>query len=169
MTRSSFPTTVKVVLGESAVASLAASGAVLLEWPVWAMFIGWISYFTRGVTARHGLVNLACVAGGMAVGVLAAVAMAELSPLLGTLTTGAVVFAVATVVLPMRHVPVFNNLLGFFLGLVGWFAAHQPPSMEAWLTLAGSAALGATAAWFASRLHHHIAATAPHRHGSAAA
>jgi hypothetical protein len=169
MTRSLFPLPLKIVLGESAVASLAASGAVLLEWPVWAMFIGWISYFTRGVTARHGLVNLVCVLGGMALGVLAAMMMGALAPLLGALTTGAVVFLVAMVVLPMQHVPVFNNLLGFFLGLVGWFAAHPSPSMEAWLPLAGAATLGAMAAWLASRLHHRITATASLRNGSAAA
>lgn len=58
----------KVVLGESAVASTAATLVLLLELPVWAMFVGWIAFFTRGLNVRSGLINLLCVLIGMALG-----------------------------------------------------------------------------------------------------
>ena len=60
------------------------------------MFIGWIAFFTRGVTARHGLINLACVLAGLAIGMLAGAAGAAL------------------VVLSLGLLPEFNNLFGFF-------------------------------------------------------
>jgi hypothetical protein len=58
----SIATELKITVGESIVATLAATvSALVLEVPVWAMFVGWISYFTRGVNPRQGMVNLACV------------------------------------------------------------------------------------------------------------
>lgn len=49
----------QIVVGESVVASSAATlSAVAQELPVWAMFIGSIAFFTRGVNFKTGLVDL---------------------------------------------------------------------------------------------------------------
>lgn len=67
----------KIVLGESVVASSAATFSVMaLELPVWAMFVGWIAFFTRGLNLRSGLVNLACVLIGLALGTFASLGLA---------------------------------------------------------------------------------------------
>jgi hypothetical protein len=120
----------KIVLGESVVASSAATfSALVLEVPVWAMFVGWLAFFTRGLNLRHGLVNLACVLIGVGLGIGAAHTLAALGPHLGAYAITAVVFAITAVALSLARVPVINNLLGFFLGLVAYFASHLPPSL----------------------------------------
>lgn len=148
---------VKVTLGESTVAALAATAsAMLFEVPVWAMFVGWIGYFTRGPTLRQGAINFACVLVGIAVGLAAGAAMQGLAPQLGVFTLPVVVFAVATVVLSLRHLPVFNNLLCFFLGLVAYFASHLAPGWDAFAELGVAAGVGTAAAGLASLLHQRI-------------
>lgn len=150
-------TQLKVTLGESMVAALAATAsAMLFDVPVWAMFVGWIAYFTRGFTLKQGVINLACVFVGVAVGLAAGAAMQVLTPQLGAFTLPAVVFVVAAVVLSLRHVPVLNNLLCFFLGLVAYFASHLTPGWAAFAELGIAAAVGASAAYLASLLHQRV-------------
>lgn len=149
----------KVVVGESVIASSAATLSVMaLEVPVWAMFVGWISFFTRGLNLRQGAINLACVMIGVLLGMGAAHFMAALAPWLGSYAITAVVFAITIIVLSLGRAPVFNNLLGIFLGLVAYFASHQPASLSAFGMLATAATLGAVAAYLAhalqKRIHH---------------
>ncbi|MBA1273318.1 DUF1097 domain-containing protein [Stutzerimonas azotifigens] len=148
------PNHFKLTLGESAVAALAASFCVLIvELPIWAMFIGWISFFTRAPGVRQGAINLACTLAGLMLGMAAAVATTVLSPALGALTVVPVVFVVAVLVLSTRRFPIFNNLLAFFLGLVSYFASHLPPTFVTFGELGGAATLGAVAGLQASTLH----------------
>jgi hypothetical protein len=140
----------KVVLGESVVASSAATfSALVLEVPVWAMFVGWLAFFTRGLNLRHGLVNLSCVLLGVGLGIAAAHTLTALGPHLGAYAITAVVFLITAVALSLAKVPVFNNLPGFFLGLVAYFASHLPPSLATLVQLGSAAAVGATAALLA--------------------
>ncbi|GGJ85119.1 DUF1097 domain-containing protein [Pseudomonas matsuisoli] len=148
------PNHLKLTLGESAVAALAATfSALIAGWPIWAMFIGWISFFTRAPSLRQGAINLACTLTGLVLGMAAGVATEVLSPTLGPLTVMPVVFVVAVLVLSMRRLAVFNNLLAFFLGLVSYFASHLPPTFLTFFELGGAAVLGALAALLASRLN----------------
>jgi hypothetical protein len=140
----------KIVLGESVVASSAATlSALVLEVPVWAMFVGWLAFFTRGLNLRHGLVNLTCVMIGVGLGIGAAHTLAALGPHLGAYAISAVVFVITVVALSLAKVPVINNLLGFFLGLVTYFASHLPPSLGTLVQLGLAAAVGTTAALLA--------------------
>ncbi|CUR48261.1 DUF1097 domain-containing protein [Alloalcanivorax xenomutans] len=153
----------KIVIGESVIASSAATLSVMaFEVPVWAMFVGWISFFTRGLNLKQGVINLACVLIGVALGIGAAQVMAVLTPLLGSYAISAVVFAVTVIALSLAKAPVFNNLLGFFLGLVAYFASHQPPSVMAFGILALAATLGAAAAFAAFSLQKKIQRNAAH-------
>src|SRR5262245_43814892 len=105
----------------AATAALAAAGSLALSLPVWAMFVGWIAFFTRGLTTRSAFENLGCVGLGMLIGALAALAIPELSTVIAPrLALPLVVFAVALGVVALRGLPVMNNLLGYFLGLVAW-------------------------------------------------
>lgn len=146
----SVATELKITLGESVVATVAATiCALVLDVPVWAMFVGWISYFTRGINLRQGLINLACVFIGLGLGVAAGAATHALAPNFGAATLTIVVFVVSVVVLSLRHLPMFNNLPSFFLGLVAFFASHQPPSWSAFADLGLAATVGTTAACIA--------------------
>lgn len=127
-------------------AAVAALASTSLELPVWAMFIGWVGYFTRVGTWRTGIANYACLVLGLALGIGAAFAIQLLQPVAGVAALPAVVFAVASIVVSMRVAPPINNLLCYFLGLIAFFAAHLPPTLATWIHLAGAMALGGSAA-----------------------
>lgn len=135
------------VVREATIATAAATLCTLvLQVPVWAMFIGWIAFFTRGMTTKDGVINLLTVWIGIAIGIAAGQLTSVLTPLTGEGTLSLVVFVVALVVLSLRYMPVINNLLGLFLGLVSFFASHQPPKFETFFTLALAATVGIVAA-----------------------
>lgn len=130
------------------VATMAAAAALGAGVPVWAMFIGWIAFFSRGLTTRATLENLLCVWLGLGIGALAATAIGAFAPQVGLIVAlPAVVFVVALVVVGLRGLPVLNNLLAYFLGLVAWFAAHLEPSLEHVAELAGAGTIGSIAGW----------------------
>lgn len=132
----------------AATAALAAASTLAVGLPVWAMFIGWIAFYTRGLTTRSALENLGCVWLGLAIGALAATAAGMLAPQLGmAVALPVVVFVVALIVVALRGLPAFNNLLGYFLGLVAWFAAHLEPALDHVAQLAGASAMGSLAGW----------------------
>ncbi|MEL1265108.1 DUF1097 domain-containing protein [Pseudoxanthomonas putridarboris] len=134
-------------------AAAAAAGSLALSLPVWAMFVGWIAFYTRGLNTRSAFENLACVGLGLAIGALAATAIPHAASVAGPmLALPAIVFVVALVVVALRGLPILNNLLGYFLGLVTWFAAHMDPSAEGVLQLFGASAIGSTAGWVSHRL-----------------
>jgi hypothetical protein len=163
MTSNAFSTHVKVVIGESVIASSAATlSIVAFEIPVWAMFVGWISFFTRGLNLRQGIINLACVLIGVVLGIGAAHAMAALTPYLGSYAISAVVFAITIIALSLAKAPVVNNLPAVFLGLVAYFALHQPPSLGTFGMLTLATALGTTAAFLAHSLQNHVRHNASH-------
>ncbi len=137
----------------AATAALAAAGSMTLSLPVWAMFIGWIAFFTRVHSTRTAFENLACVGLGMLIGVLASISIPQLAAIVGPgLGLPIVVFLVALVVVPLRGLPVLNNLLGYFLGLVAWFAAHPEPSLESVVQLFAASVVGSFAGWASHNL-----------------
>ncbi|UUZ78065.1 DUF1097 domain-containing protein [Polaromonas sp. P1(28)-13] len=145
----------------AAVTAAAAAGlSATLALPVWAMFIGWVAFFTRGITARDGIVNALCVALGLGFGMAAALGLGALGPALGALALPLVVFAVAVVVVSLRAAPVLNNILCYFLGLIAFFASHLPPSLAAFAGLASAVVLGSLAAWTAHAMQHRITRSA---------
>lgn len=137
-------------------AGMAAGLSATLALPVWAMFIGWVAFYTRGLTARDGVVNVLCVVLGLMVGMAAAMGLGALGPILGALALPLVVFTVALVVVSLRAAPVVNNILCYFLGLIAFFAAHLQPSLGAFAELASAVFLGSLAAWTAHALQQRI-------------
>lgn len=139
-------------------AAAAAATSLTAGLPVWSMFIGWVAFFTRSHSVRDGLINYASVLAGIVFGILAAMAIAALGPMLGQMALPAVVFVVAMAVVSLRAVPVLNNLLAYFLGLIAFFAAHLEPSLEAFTRLGGASAIGSTAAWVSLKMQQRVAA-----------
>ncbi|AZD13228.1 DUF1097 domain-containing protein [Pseudomonas chlororaphis] len=137
-------------------AALAAGSSLLLSLPVWAMFVGWVAFFSRGLTLRDGLVNLGCVLMGLAVGMGAALSIGALSPSLGPWALPLVVFVVAMLVVSLRSLRVMNNIVAYFLGLIAWFAAHLEPSLESFAELGGAGALGTFAGWLSHAVQQRL-------------
>jgi hypothetical protein len=139
-------------------AAVAAAASLTAGLPVWAMFVGWVAFFSRGHGLRDGLINYSSVLAGIVFGMLAATAIAALSPSLGKTALPVVVFLVAMGVVSLRAVPVMNNLLAYFLGLIAFFAAHLEPSLDALLRLGSASAIGSTAAWVSLKVQQRLAA-----------
>jgi amino acid permease len=138
-----------LTLAAAITAAIAATTAASVGWPVWAMFMGWVAFFTRGHTAKDALFSYLCLAIGVAFGMGAALGLGALLPLIGPFAFGPVVFVVAIVVVSLRGVPHLNNVPSYFLGLITFFAAHLEPGVLAFSELAAVSGLGSLAAWFA--------------------
>lgn len=144
------PFALKVTALEALAAALAASAALALEMPIWAMFLGWNAYFTRGTGMKSGAVNLGCVLIGLCLGMTAQWLLAALSSRPGFAEQVASVFVVTWVVLSLRFLPKFDNVAAFFLGLVAFFASGLEPTWPTFAVLAGAAGLGTAAGWLTS-------------------
>jgi hypothetical protein len=150
--REGFALTTFVAAGTAAIA---AAVSLAFSLPVWAMFVGWIAFFTRVHTTRTALENLGAVLVGMLIGALAASVIPQIAPIVGPgVALPVVVFVVALTVAALRGLPVMNNLLGYFLGLVAWFAAHLEPSLDNIAHLFGASMIGSTAGWVSHTLPH---------------
>jgi Protein of unknown function (DUF1097) len=144
------PTRFLAISGAAAiVAAAAAYASTVATIPVWAMFMGWVAFYTRGHSTRAGVANLACLALGIALGLTASLAVGALHPQMGGAALPLVVLLVALLVISLRAVPVLDNVLAYFLGLISVFAAHASPGLEAFAQLTAAAALGGIAAGFA--------------------
>lgn len=152
----SLATYIAISAAAAVTAAAASASSLALELPVWAMFIGWVAFFTRGLTARDGAVNFACVWVGAAIGIAAATAIAALGPTLGKMALPAVVFVVAIVVVSLRAAPILNNIPAYFLGLIAFFAAHMEPTLHTWLHLGAASALGSVAGWVSIMLQQRL-------------
>lgn len=68
---------VTVTVVAAVTAAFAAAASLALSLPVWAMFVGWIAFFSRGLTTRSTFENLGCVWLGLGMGLTSsAVALA---------------------------------------------------------------------------------------------
>jgi hypothetical protein len=139
------------------VAAAAAYLSTVAAVPVWAMFIGWVAYFTRGHSGRDGLVNYLCLALGLLVGFAAAAALGMLGPVLAVFALPVVVFSVGLLVVSLRALPALSNVPSYFLGVISVFAAHAAPTLEAFAELGGASAIGSIAAWLASTVQAWVA------------
>lgn len=140
-----------LTLAAATTAAIAASTSASLGWSVWAMFVGWVAYFTRGHSAKDAFYSYLCLVIGIAFGTAAAMAVGALLPLMGPLAFAPIVFVVAMVVVSLRAAAPLNNIPAYFLGLITFFAAHRPPSLVAFGELAAVSAIGTLAAWLAHR------------------
>ncbi|MBV4463743.1 DUF1097 domain-containing protein [Pseudomonas sp. SWRI79] len=140
----------------AATAALAAGSSMLLTLPVWAMFVGWVAFFSHGLTLRDGLANLGCVLIGIAFGMGAAMSIGALAPTLGMFALPLVVFVVAMIVVSLRAVRTMNNIVAYFLGLIAYFASHLAPSMESFAELGAAGAIGSFAGWLSHAVQQRL-------------
>ncbi|MGH1352292.1 MAG: DUF1097 domain-containing protein [Methyloligellaceae bacterium] len=123
-------------------ASIAAVATAGIGWPVWAMFIGWVAFFTGPQTPIGALRSYLCVAMGIAIGNIAALGLSQILPSLGFYAFAPVVFIVAVLVLTLRAIPFANIIPAYFLGLIAFFAAHITPGLYSFIETALVCTLG---------------------------
>ncbi|WP_129793978.1 DUF1097 domain-containing protein [Sphingosinicella sp. CPCC 101087] len=147
---------VALTLSAAIVAAVAANTSVLLTLPPWAMFMGWVAYFTRRPSAREGVQSFVCILLGLGLGALATIAVGALAPSLGGMAFPLVVLAVGTVVIATRGLPVLGNLLAYFIGMITFFAAHLEPELASIARLGGATGLGCVAGWVVQAVEERI-------------
>jgi len=140
---------VALTVAAAMIAASAAQTSLLLSLPPWAMFMGWVAYFSRRPSAREGVQSFACVLFGLCLGTLATMAIRQLVPIVGGAALPLTVFGVALIVIATRGLPILNNLLGYFIGLITFFASHLDPELHSIVKLGGATALGSLAGWTA--------------------
>lgn len=151
-------------------AAIAAQTSLLLALPPWAMFMGWVAYFTRRPSAAEGVQSWICTLFGLCLGAVATLTTGWLAPTLGGLAFPVVVFGVAMVVISTRGLPVFSNLLGYFIGLITFFAAHLEPELSTLTRLGTATGIGSVAGWVVQTVEKQVrraAATRSRRTGGA--
>jgi hypothetical protein len=141
------------------VAAAAAHVSLNLAIAPWTMFMGWVAYFTRRPSPAEGLRSLACVVIGLCLGAAATMTVVAVTPALGSLALPVTVFGTALIVIAARGLPLMNNLLGYFIGLITFFAAHLEPGLLAIAELASAVGIGSLAAWLAQTLEGGIRKT----------
>lgn len=140
----------------SVVAAIAATTSMVAGVSPWIMFIGWVAYFTAAKDIRGALSSIVCVVLGFALGVVASICLASLTPYLGMASLGVVVFIVAIFVLSVRCIPAIGNIASWFLGLITYFASHPELSISALLPIIGIIFFGALAGYAAFQLQQRI-------------
>lgn len=138
-------------------ASIAAGFSSQFGLPVWAMFIGWVSFFTKVGTIKDSVCNLVCVWAGILIGMLAYLVIQLIIPSLGALSLPVVVFFVGMIVISLRSFPVLNNLICYFLGLITFFAAHLPAELNSISLLAAATGIGTIAGIFSAKVQSSLA------------
>jgi hypothetical protein len=91
-------------------AAVAATTSLMLGLLPWAMFVGWVAWFTRPTSVRQGLATWTCLIAGLTLGALAALGVGALTAVPGGLALGLVVLVVAFGVVSMRAVPWLDNI-----------------------------------------------------------
>jgi len=135
------------------VAALASYSSAALALEVWAMFAGFIAWFTRPTSARDGVYSMICLYLGIALGVLAHIATEALAPSLGAFALPLVVFVVGVVIVGLRTTSLVDNMLAWFIGLVTFFAAEVELKFGTLLELGSACAIGGFAGWACQALN----------------
>ena len=144
------------ILAASIMAGTAAGTCALLGWPVWAMFLGWVAAFAAGRRFKEVVRGYVCFVAGIGIGAAGTVAVTDLSPFVGPIASGIVVFVMATIIASMRKAPYANIVPNFILGVLGIFAFHSGLFDIAGVKVAAAGAIGAIGVWIASRLQTKI-------------
>lgn len=139
-------------------ASAAATSSLALGFLPWAMFVGWVAWFTRPISAGQGVATWLCLLCGLALGAVAVLALGALSPSLGILALSLVVFVVALAVVSMRGIRLVDNIPAWFLGLIAFFASHMEPALASVAELGASSAIGVVGGWLSQTLQRRWAA-----------
>ncbi len=139
------------------VAAVAAFGSELLSLEAWAMFVGWVAWFTRPASLVQGVNAIVCLWCGLALAVLGHFSVGIFSPAIGLAALPLTVFFLAIVAVGLRTTPVLNNMLAWFLGLVAFFAAEPEAVVPGFLALVAATAIGALAGYVCQALQRQLA------------
>lgn len=138
-------TPLSVLLANVAVAAATGVAAILcgaIPLPLWSVLLGAVVFFSGGLRLRDGAASFACLAIGTVLGAGTGLAIGALTPLLAGAAFPLAIFGITLLVLSLQNVPVLNNMLAYYLGLIEFVAFGEPPGVWSVGTLIASGALG---------------------------
>lgn len=156
-TPSSRSTFIRFTLIAGVIAAIAAFLSEAFGLHAWAMFVGWVAWFTRPASPTLGLQSMVSLWAGMLLATGGHFIVAFLTPAIGAAALPAAVFVLACVAVGMRTTPVLNNMLAWFLGLIAFFALHADDVLTGLLTLIAASIIGAAAGYACQRLQQRFA------------
>ena len=121
--------------------------STVIEIEIWAMFTGFVAWFTSQSSTRDAALAMVCLWLGMAMAVVASIATAWLTPYAGSISLPIVVFFVACTILGIRKIGPIQNLVCWFMGLVAYFAAGRMTEPLTLFELIAASAGGGIAGW----------------------
>ncbi|AWF81446.1 DUF1097 domain-containing protein [Microbulbifer sp. A4B17] len=129
------------------IASTAAFTCFVADLPPWAMFVGWVAFFTQPASLSKAVTSGVCVALGILMGMVAGTLNTILLPVVGNIAFAAIVFSVAFIVVSLRGMPIIGNIIAWFLGLITFFAAHPDNLVTGVISLIAVTSLGTFAGY----------------------
>jgi hypothetical protein len=108
--------------------AVAVSVAFSAGWPIWVMFIAWVSYYLFGKTIQSSCWSLLQISAGILMGVGIRTASGALSPVLGQIGFPLTVFILIGSLAYLSKIKGLNNVPAWFLGLIIFFGIH--PELE---------------------------------------
>jgi hypothetical protein len=135
------------VIYVSVVAAVAAVVTVTLSLQIWTMFIAWTCFGTAAGNVRRGFAAIACLVGGVLLGMGSVVVLGAINPVLGDLALPVVIFALAVIAMLSTLTPPFDSVPGYFLGMTAFYASKLAPGWSALIEITEAFAIGAVAGW----------------------
>lgn len=149
-----FPLRVAII---ALIAALAVALVDRFALPAWMLYMGWISYAVAGSKPRPGFAMFACVMLGIALGIVGMLTLRATTGAFGGLALPAMVFGVTAIAVLTQKLPVISYVVGYFIGMTGYFASGLEPGVPAFLALAAAGAVGAVSGWLATELPARLA------------
>lgn len=153
VTRNSYGRFAAATIVTGIVAATATYGTVSVALAAWALFVGWVAWFTRPQSTVQGVYAILCVWLGLIAAALGRLSVEALAPTLGDAALPLSVFVLASVAVVLREVPVVNNTLCWFLGMIAFFAAEPADIPTGLGELAAATAIGGLAGLVCLRLN----------------
>ena len=148
---------VRFTLIAAVIAAAAALLSEVLGLHAWAMFVGWVAWFTHPASAAQGAQSMVSLWAGMLLAVAGHFIVTFLSPAIGAAALPMAVLVLACVAVGMRTTPPLDNMLAWFLGLIAFFALHADNVLTGLLTLVAASVVGAAAGYSCQRLQRRLA------------
>lgn len=139
------------------IAAVAALLSESLGVHAWAMFVGWVAWFTRPASVTQGLHSMLSLWAGMLLAAGGHFIVAFLSSHIGMAALPVAVFVLACVAVGMRTTPPLNNMIAWFLGLIAFFALESDNVLTGLLTLVAASVIGGAAGYACQRLQGRFA------------
>ena len=152
-----------IFLAPSTVVAVGCASALCLVFklPLWPILVGWVTYLTRGVTARAEILNLISLWLGAAVGSAAITAAASFNPSYGSVILPIAVTLVVAVLIILQFVFSFNNPIASCLDLISFLVANVVPAVHTVVQMGTASAVGSLIGWVSLLLQKRISRAKP--------